>query len=666
MYWAYRRRGIRWYTYSVACDSNEQAGPANDVRLEAVSGPREGSVFSLAEDEVSIGREPSNQISLLDGLVSRRHCVIRKDGQAFRIQDLDSRNSTFVNGVPVKERVLAHGDQIRVGNSIFVFHGPASEPSASGASLQLDAAPTPGGATVVLRKQDALYLQPPQAFALPATARTVRDLNVLLNFSETLNSVHGLAALHQKVLEAVLEVAPADRAAILLVEEGSEGFSSVLGWDRRLGPNQPIAASRTILSRVVEENLAVLSNDVPGDEAFQAAESLVTPRVRSVLAVPLEVQGKLLGVIYLDASSPGVRFDSELLQLVTALGNVAALAIENARRIEWLGGENRRLQQELNIEHSMVGESEAMREVYQFISRVATKDSTVLIWGESGTGKELVARDIHRNSGRADRPFVAVNCAAITETLLESELFGHEKGAFTGAVSQKKGKLETAEGGTMFLDEVGELAVPLQAKLLRVLQEREFERVGGTRPIKLDIRLIAATNRDLKEASRAGTFRQDLYYRLNVVSLEMPALRERREDILLLANFFAARYSEKVKRRVVGISPKARACLMRYDWPGNVRELENAIERAVVLGSTEMILPEDLPDSVLEETALAGEPVTALHDGVREAKKALIERAIEQAGGNYTEAAGILGVHPNHLFRLIRTLNLKLKRQRSA
>ncbi len=623
-------------------------------------------MFSLAEDEVSIGREPSNQISLLDSLVSRRHCVIRKDGQAFHIQDLDSRNSTFVNGVPVKERVLAHGDQIRVGNSIFVFQGPHSEPSASSASLHIDAAPTPGGPTVILRKQDALYLQPPRAISLPATARTVRDLNVLLNFSRTLNSVHGLEALHQKVLEAVLEVAPADRAAILLIEEGSEGFSSVLGWDRRLGPNQPIHVSRTILSRVTEENLAVLSNDVPGEEAFQAAESLVTPQVRSVLAVPLEVQSKLLGVIYLDASSPGVRFDSELLQLVTALGNVAALAMENERRIEWLGGENRRLQQELNIEHSMVGESEPMREVYQFISRVATKDSTVLIYGESGTGKELVARDIHRNSGRGDKPFVAINCAAITETLLESELFGHEKGSFTGAVSQKKGKLEMAEGGTIFLDEVGELAAPLQAKLLRVLQEREFERVGGTRPIRLDIRLIAATNRDLKEASRAGTFRQDLYYRLNVVALKMPALRERREDIPLLANFFTARYSEKVKRRVVGISPKARACLMRYDWPGNVRELENAIERAVVLGSTEMILPEDLPDSVLEETTLAGEPVTALHDGVREAKKALIERAIEQAGGNYTEAAGILGVHPNHLFRLIRTLNLKLKRQRSA
>jgi Nif-specific regulatory protein len=637
------------------------SGPA---RLEAVGGPLDGRTFPLSDDPISIGREPSNQISLLDSLVSRRHCVIRRGGQGFLIEDLDSRNSTFVNNVPVKERLLADGDQIRIGKSTLVFQGLAKETSDGNASLKLDTAPTPGGPTLILRKQDAIYLQPSQLNALGATERTVRDLNVLLNFSKSLNSVHGLAALQQKVLEAVLEISPADRAAILLTAEGTEGFASVIGWDRRLGPNQPIEVSQTILNQVIRENLAVLSNDVPSDETFREAESLIAPKVHAVLAVPLEVQDKVLGALYLDTSSQGARFHSELLQLVTALGNVAALAIENALHLERLGDENRRLQQELNIEHNMVGEGQRMREVYQFVSRVAARESTVLIQGESGTGKELVARAIHGNSSRANRPFVAINCAAIVDTLLESELFGHEKGAFTGAVAQKKGKLEAAEGGTVFLDEVGELAAPLQAKLLRVLQEREFERVGGTRPIKLDIRLITATNRDLNEASQAGTFRQDLFYRLNVVSIELPPLRERPEDIPLLAAYFTARYSEKVNRRVAGISPKARACLMRYPWPGNVRELENAIERAVVLGSTELILPEDLPDSILEETASSGEPVTALHEGVREAKKKLIEQAIDQANGNYTEAAGILGVHPNHLFRLIRTLNLTPKRQR--
>ena len=638
--------------------------PDGAARLEALSGPLKGEVFSLAEGEVSIGRDPSNQISLLDSLVSRRHCVIRREADGFRLVDLESRNNTFVSGVPVRDRVLAPGDQIRVGNSVLVFQNARGDSSTANVSLQLDATPVPGAATVILRKEEALYLQPPRPDALPATPRTVRDLNLLLNFSRSLNSVRGLAALQDKVLDAVLAAVPADRAALLLSEDGPDGFTSIAGRDRRLGPNQAIHASQTILNRVMKENLAVLSSDVLSDDAYRDAESLLERRVHSVMAVPLEVRGTVLGVLYLEASSAGARFDSDLLQLVTTLGNIAALALENARYLERLDGENRRLHEELNIHHSMVGESKAMREVYEFVSRVAARDSTVLVFGESGTGKELVARAVHTNSGRKDKPFVAINCAAITETLLESELFGHERGAFTGAVAQKKGKLEVAEGGTVFLDEIGELALPMQAKLLRVLQEREFERVGGTRPIKLDVRLVAATNRDLKEASRTGAFRSDLYYRLNVVSLHMPALRERREDIPLLAAFFAAQHGEKVKRKVAGISPEARACLMRYDWPGNVRELENAIERAVVLGSTELILAEDLPEAILEETAAAGEPVNALAEGIREAKKVLIERAIEQANGNYTEAAKILGVHANHLFRLIRTLNLKPKRQR--
>jgi len=649
----------------VASAPNQQPEPASGARLEAVSGPLEGRIFGLEEGEISIGREPSNRISLLDPLVSRRHCLIRQVEADVRVEDLDSRNSTFVNGVPVKERVLVHGDQVRVGNSIFVFHGPHDEPPPS-SSLRLDSA-TPGGPTVILRKENAVYLQVSQAgTSVPASPGTVRDLNALLNFSRTLSSIRDVATLQQKVLDVVFEVAPADRAAVLMLEEGSEEFSSILGRYRGSGPEQPIQASQTILNQVIREGVAVLANDVIENESYRAADSLASPNVRSVLAAPMEAQGKLVGVIYLDASSSGVHFDAGLLQLVIALGNIAAMGMQNARHLEWLGGENRRLQQELNADHGMVGESQPMRAVLEFISRVAGRESNVLIWGESGTGKELVARAIHANSARVDKPFVAINCAAITETLLESELFGHERGAFTGAVSQKKGKLEVAEGGTVFLDEIGELAVPLQAKLLRVLQEREFERVGGTRPIKVDIRLIAATNRDLKEAARAGSFRQDLYYRLNVVSVRMPALRERKEDISLLANFFARRFGEKVKRPVVGISPKARACLLRYPWPGNVRELENAIERAVVLGSTELIQVEDLPEALVEETAAEGDPITALHEGLRQAKKELIERAIEQAGGNYTEAAGILGVHPNHLFRLIKTLNLKPKRQRQA
>src|SRR5437667_1609387 len=307
----------------------------------------------------------------------------------------------------------------------------------------------------------------------------------------------------------------------------------------------------------------------------------------------------------------------------------------------------------------MIGESPPKQQVYKFISKAAPTDATVLISGESGTGKELAARAIHQNSKRADKPFMAVNCAALAESLLESELFGHEKGAFTGALVQKKGRLEVADGGTVFLDEIGELSPSLQVKLLRVLQEHEFERVGGTRTIKVDIRVVAATNKDLEQAIAQGTFRQDLYYRLNVVQLELPRLRQRPEDIPLLASYFATKYADKCNRRVTGISPEAKARLIGYDWPGNVRELENAIERAVVLGTTESILLEDLPEAVLEREISATTPATKYHEAVAQTKKQIILNAMDQAKGSYTEAAKLLGVHPNYLHRLIRNLNLK-------
>jgi len=306
----------------------------------------------------------------------------------------------------------------------------------------------------------------------------------------------------------------------------------------------------------------------------------------------------------------------------------------------------------------MVGESPAMQRVYHFISKVAPTDATVLISGESGTGKELAARAIHRNSKRAQKPFMAVNCAALNESLLESELFGHEKGSFTGAFAQKKGRLEIADGGTVFLDEIGELTPSLQVKLLRVLQEREFERVGGTVTINVDLRVIAATNKNLEEAIEMGQFRQDLYYRLNVVSLEMPALRERREDIMLLANYFADKIGARCNRKLKGFSTEARNCLTAYDWPGNVRELENTIERAIVLGTTEWILPEDLPEAVLEAKQTSGSTAT-YHASVVQNKKQIILRALAEANKNHSEAARLLGIHPNYLQRLIRNLNLE-------
>ncbi len=309
------------------------------------------------------------------------------------------------------------------------------------------------------------------------------------------------------------------------------------------------------------------------------------------------------------------------------------------------------------ILHDMVGSSARLEQVLQLIAKVAPTDATVLIGGETGTGKELVARAIHRNSLRAGGAFVAINCAAMPEHLLESELFGHTRGAFTGAVAEKKGKLEMADGGTLMLDEIGEMPLALQAKLLRPLQEQEFERLGGTRPIRVNVRILAATNAELRGAIGRGEFRPDLYYRLDVVSVHVPPLRDRREDIPALAAHFVEQSSAQAGRKPPAISAEAQACLGSYDWPGNVRELRHAIERAVVLGTNGSIRLEDLPRTVIGARATPSR--RAFAPAVREFKKQLILNAVSESGGCYTAAGAILGMHPNNLHRLIRKLNLK-------
>ncbi|MEO8657780.1 MAG: sigma-54 dependent transcriptional regulator, partial [Bryobacteraceae bacterium] len=307
------------------------------------------------------------------------------------------------------------------------------------------------------------------------------------------------------------------------------------------------------------------------------------------------------------------------------------------------------------VSPTMIGKSGPIRELHDLIGRVAGTDSTVLILGESGTGKELVARALHDQSDRKKAPFVAINSAAIADSLLESELFGYERGAFTGAVALKRGKLEVAQGGTVFLDEIGDLQPPLQAKLLRVLEQREFERVGGTKAIPLDIRFVAATHHDLPTAVAGGKFRQDLYHRLNVVPIHTPALRERPEDILPLARHFLEMTATANKRRAPGISRDAQKVLLAYGWPGNVRELRNAMERAVVLGRSELVELADLPPA-LSQAPVKGK---GTYQGVLgDAKKDSILQAYRQAAGSYKGAAELLKLHPNYLLRLVRNLGL--------
>jgi len=486
------------------------------------------------------------------------------------------------------------------------------------------------------------------------------SLTTMLRIGAGIQLVRCAEEIAHQWLEGIFEAIPAQHGGVLLFDSQSRELCFASYRDRETGPTPAARTYRAIVERARREATGILATAVLPDGSPAAAEDSNVPQLRSVLAAPIITSAKTLGVIYFDTSINSAPFHEDHLELASSIGSILGLALENARRLEWLEAENERLQKASDIEHDMVGVSPRMREVYQFVSKVAPSDSTVLIRGESGTGKELVARAIHRNSPRAGMPFLAINCAALTETLLESELFGHEKGSFTGAFAQKRGKLELADRGTVFLDEVGEMPPACQSRLLRLIQEREFERVGGTRQIRTDIRLIAATNRDLEKALELGTFRKDLYYRLNVVSLTMPPLRDRREDIPLLASHFVAKHGKRARRRVTGIALEALACLKAHDWPGNVRDLENAIERAVVLGSTDLILVEDLPETVLEAaTQGAGCPIGGYHETIRNEKTRAILAALDQAEGSFTEAAKLLGIHPNYLHRLVRNLNLR-------
>jgi transcriptional regulator with GAF, ATPase, and Fis domain len=628
-------------------------------RLLVLSGPLKDSTIPLAEAEITIGREASNGIAITDPSVSRKHCQVSGQDGRFRVRDLDSRNGTLVNGAAVEERWLQHGDEIAAGDSSFLFLVEEEDLTPAQGRVEFEDAQFTA-ATTIIHPRDVVYLQPERLLReLPATSRVARDLNALLKISRIVHAIRDLNDLQGQLLDLIFEVVPAGRGAILLADREGQQFNSMFGRSRQAGQTQLVRVSRTVARQVLEQGIAILGSDVPGSEELREVASLAESQVRSLLCVPLTVFQRVIGCMYLDSDSVDNRLTKEHLQLVTAIAGISAVALENARRLHWLEQENERLTVEISQDRSLVGEGARMKDVYQFLKRVAPADATVLIEGESGTGKELAARALHRNSPRTGKPFVAINCAAIPETLLESDLFGHERGAFTGAASLKRGRLEVADGGVVFLDEIGELAPALQVKLLRVLQEREFERVGGTHPIKVDIRLIAATNCNLEQAVRDGRFRQDLYYRLAVLKITMPTLRDRKEDIPMLVRHFVQKYAKRCKVKPRPVSREALSCLVNYDWPGNVRELENAIERALVLGASDMILPEDLPESLLERPPLPEMNEAKYHAAVKELKKQLILDAVEQTQGSYADAARILGVHPNYLHRLIRNLELK-------
>ena len=610
-------------------------------RLVAMSGPLEGTVRSLTDGPLSLGRDTANQIMIGDSAVSRKHCTISQVSPGvYEISDLESHNGTFVNGIQISRTPIRHGDRLRVGTSEFVFLTAEDKDTEDGAHLSgVGKQTTSGTLTALFLDQRSGLLPNPSGIG-----RMARDLSAFFKIANLINSFRDVETLQSELLRLISEVIPAAQGAIVLQPNTNEEPNPACLWSRDGDANKKMIIREEWARRAMWERCAV----------FTTAS---TPSDEHVLCVPLVAVENILGVIYLTSPATSPAFGEDHAFFLSSVSRIAAVSLENLLKLDSLRAENQRLRADL-VTDTVIGESRPMLRVTEFVDRVAKGDSTVLIRGESGTGKELVARAIHANSLRPSKPFVAINCAAIPETLLESELFGHEKGAFTGAAATKKGKFETAEDGTLLLDEIGEMAPLLQAKLLRVLQQREFERLGGTRLLPFNARVIAATNKNLEQAIKAGEFRRDLYYRLNVVSVVLPPLREHREDIPALALHFANKFAAKSKRGFKGISAEARSLLMQYSWPGNVRELENAIEHAIVLGLTDEILPEDLPEPLLEEQS--SEMVAALyHHTLNQTKKQLVITAMDEAKGNHIEAARLLGIHPKYLHRLIKNLNLK-------
>ncbi len=651
------------------------------------------SELAFQRDLVTIGRALDNDIRLNSTLVSRYHCRIERGPEGVWLTDLGSANGTQVNGTRVDRRQLAVGDRVQIGGIRLVLERLESESEA------------------VADEEVPVGLR-----TLTGDARAERDnLVVFARITRELARETDLAALLRLIVDSALTLVKGERGFLLLASSRTEGKGDLLqALDVRLarsfdGADIPIPSSRLsqgIARACFEQRKALLSVDAARDERFNGMASVEDLRLRSVVCIPIVIGEAAEGVLYVDNRLQQNAFTEADLALLELFANQAAIAIRNARKVEELRERTLRLEQsrrqiellneqlgrkvrdrdaelavvrqELAVERgrydytAIVGASDSMRRVFQQLDRLIESDLPVLIQGESGTGKELIARAIHFNGARAAAAFVTENCAALPDSLLESELFGYSKGAFTGAYKQKKGLVEQADGGTLFLDEIGDMSTEMQKKLLRVLQEGEFRPVGSDQRIQVNVRLLCASHRDLEELVREGRFREDLYYRVNVLSLRLPALRERREDIALLAEHLLARAAREAGRPVPLLPHEVLAALVAHDWPGNVRELENEMRRLVVLAQGEVRL-EHLSRSVIERRSLrVGGPAHPpestgdIRAAVADLEKRSIEAALTAAGGNKSRAAGELGISRFALQRKLEKYGLSAKGEEST
>jgi transcriptional regulator with GAF, ATPase, and Fis domain len=626
-----------------------------------------GDVYPLHVGARStLGRAPTNRVVLRDDLCSREHAeVFSTDGEWF-VRDLGSLNGTHVNGEAVRtDRSLRPLDELRVGRTRLVFveemgqlpdlPKAAPKPAEKADGLEIrkrlgqtrylqSQVPNEGGDTDTTRADGRVA--PPQA------------VGVLYRLALDMAAAPDTAELCSLAVDAAFRATPAEVAAILALKEGRE-LELVVHRNRGGGPLTYHKVSQFVSSEVLSGKQAVLAENVAADRMLMNRDSIAELKVASLICAPILFEEQVLGLLHLYRVTGHGPLNADDLEFTLAVARQLGTVWHRLARQATLTAENRSLRDQLRLESEIVGRSNPLQKIESQIVRVAETKATVLIRGESGAGKELVARAIHMSSPRREGPFICLNCAALTETLLESELFGHEKGAFTGATERMIGKFEAADGGTIFLDEIGEMALSTQAKFLRVLEGHPYERVGGNSQIKVDVRVVAATNRQLEDAVRAGTFRRDLFYRLQVVQLDVPPLRERLDDVPLLADHFLKKFARETGRKMKGFTDAAMTKLKEYRWPGNVRELRNVVERAVALGSGPMV---DAADIWLSELDLSAPVVGAVAvykpESLEDIEKRHILDTLKYTDWNKSKAAAILGIERSTLDRKIERYQL--------
>lgn len=496
--------------------------------------------------------------------------------------------------------------------------------------------------------------------------QTLIEINALIN-----SDFSDLRAVLQRIVESATRLTEGEASSLLLLnpENNKLYFEISLGSKGPQMHQFSLEMGEGIAGWVAQHNRSLIVNDTDEDPRHKRdiGRQIGFPAA-SILAVPMRIKDRCIGVIEIINKKNNKTFNDEDLQWLEIFANQGAIAVQNAKDFQRVRKEVDLLQDRVTFDegyHSLIWASPLMEEQLNLVARIAPTDSTVLILGESGVGKELIAEQVHLKSNRSGKPFVRVNCAALPATLLESELFGHVKGAFTDAIQDRRGRFELADGGTIFLDEIGDLPLELQAKMLRVIQEKTFERLGASESTTVDVRIIAATNKDIEALVERGDFRSDLYYRLNVLPLTIPPLRQRQEDISELARFFLKRFSRETNKQILGFSDEAMESLLSYQWPGNVRELENAVERAVVISRHERIFPEDLfihHGSAGEQSRYQG---NTLKDSINMFKRQFIREALNRHGWNHTETAKELGIQRSYLSKLVKDLSINRKGESS-